>query len=269
MDIKEKFNGTPREILISSSMLLILALFRFMPGGVLDSVPYSGFFSALLSNSVSMMTLVGAGFPYNGYILGVLLVGVIASTAFLGKKSYSVHFLTTASLAFYGLFTLTITVIYPSVATDLEVLGLGVQVIFLGLAATETYKKVLNTDIFPHVAHRTGLTASVWQFVAGIALLSSFQFLSSYQAYQTATLGLLAVLGLLGLAMLYSAIELTFNTAEGFWTSMLFLSALMLASISTKSIVGALVPFGLMVILWMTKEKYGVEDHPFVRFTRR
>lgn len=268
MNIREKFRSTPREIVISSSILLIMALFRFLPGGVLDSVPYSGFFSALLSNSVSMVMLVGAGFPYNEYILGMLLAGVVASTVFYSKKSYSLHFLTTASLAFYGFFTLTIALIYPSVATDLEILGLGVQVIFLGLATTENYKNVLNTDIFPHVAHRTGLTASVWQFVAGIAFISSFQFLSSYQGYQPATLGFLTVLGFLGLAMLYSAVELTFNTAEGFWTSMLFLSALMLGSISTKSIVGALIPFGLMVILWMTKERYGVEDHPFDRFAR-
>lgn len=268
MDLKQKFRQTPREILLSSSILMIIAIFRFLPGGVLDSVPYSGFFSALFSNSLSVVTLVGAGFPFNEYILGLVIVGVVASTAFFGKESYSLHFLTTASLAFYGFFALAITLIYPSVATDTEILGLGTQVIFLGLATTQNYKNVLNTDLFPHIAHRTGLTASVWQFVAGIALLSSFQFLSNYQAYQPAALGLFAVLGFLGLAMLYSALELTFNTAEGFWMSMLFLSALMLGSISTKSIVGALVPFGLMVVLWMTKEKYGVEDHPFERFTR-
>lgn len=268
MDIKQKFKETPREILVSSSILLIIALFRFLPGGVLESAPYSGFFSALLSNSVSIVTLISAGFPYNEYLLGVTLVGVVASAFVFKEKAYSLHFLTTASLAFYGFLTLAIALIYPSMATDAEILGLGVQVIFLGLATTENYKNVLNTDSFPHIAHRTGLTASVWQFVAGIALLSSFQFLANFQTYQSATLGLFAVLGFLGLIMLYSAVELTFNTAEGFWMSMLFLSALMLGSISTKSVVGALVPFGLMVVLWMTKEKYGVEDHPFERFTR-
>ncbi|MFB6114676.1 MAG: hypothetical protein ABEK04_00145 [Candidatus Nanohalobium sp.] len=265
MDIREKLENYPREILISSGILLIMAVIQFVPDSIMLKLPYPGFFSALLSNTISAVTVMTAGFRYHDYILGVLLLTVVTSTFLYGKRSWPLHFLTTGVLAFYGVIFLALSIQYPGLATDSQILGLGVQVIFLGLAATETYKKVLNTDLFGQEVHRFGYAASLWQYVAGIGLLGAFQFLISYKSAETYVLGLFAVLGLAGVGMIYSAVELAFNSRQGFWLSLAFLSLLVLSSVATSSAVGAMVPFALMTVLWINRERYEVEKDPFAR----
>ncbi|MFB6174711.1 MAG: hypothetical protein ABEJ87_01900 [Candidatus Nanohalobium sp.] len=264
MNLEFDLEQYPREIIVSTCLLTVLGAMQFLPDGSLNFLPFKGFFQGLFANTVGFVSFVFSvsrlhiKLGYSGYVLGFLMLMVVLSTFAYRKSSWIVHFLATATVALYGFLALIMAFLFPALVPDVQVLGLGVQVIFIGLAATELYK-LLDSDDFEFEAFRSGYAAAVWQTVFGTAFLGFLQYVGDYQALGPVMTGVFVILGLLGIVMMFSAYELAINTRRGFYMSFGFLFLLFVAAIIAGSLLGVLVPFGLMILLWVNRKAYGVE----------
>lgn len=259
MEIPAFLQDHPREIKISTAIMAVLAWVQFTPINMFRALPAQEFFSGLFSNTVGFVVLMGTNFQYHRYVLGVALLTVVTATFLYGKRSWPLHFLASVSVAFYGFLTLAMSLVSPGLLSDTQVVGVGAQTVIMGLAATETYTKLLKTESFSPETRKYAYATASWLSIVGLSIIGAAGIFRQARYLRIDFIALYGSVALSGLLMIYAGYELVFYTKKGFWLSSFLLTGILVLSAMSGAVVGSLVPFGLLLILWMKREDFDIE----------
>jgi hypothetical protein len=251
---KAFLKDTRNEVLASTAVLGLWGLMLMIPNSVLKILPGMNFLSGLFSNFIGYMGMVAFNSPLTHYVVGLILLAVAAYPVVSRERGIVLQFLTSASVAVYGVFTLLYLIVEPTPLLRSQVLGMGLQIVAMGAAATELHRKVLQREKFSLQYDRDLYVSAFVQIFTAFGALTLLGFLMS-----PPRVSLLFPVGglLIAVCLVYSSVRLVEKSAHGFWGGILSLTALVLVSIILfRSKIAPIVFLFAMILIWEKKDLF-------------
>ncbi|MFB6180736.1 MAG: hypothetical protein ABEJ93_02565 [Candidatus Nanohalobium sp.] len=244
----------PWKVKFSTAVLGIFAVLQFIPsitGGGL----FIEFFSGLALNPVTLVTMASSQTMFSSVLLGALALSAAVSILFADEGSWIIQFLALGTVSFYGLVSIMLSP-WTGMLSNVQIFGLGVQTVFLGVAGLELYKAMKGSD-FGFEVHKYAYLAGLWLTVSGTRLVAAVQFLDVSKVSALTAYGFFAFIGAF---MIYSAVQLLMNSRHGFWNALAMLGVLLVVSIGSGALLGAVISFCSAILIWSNREDFGVEE---------
>jgi len=257
-----------KEVLTASAVFTLWGLMLGIPNDWIKAMPemLSGPVSGVFSNMLGYVTMKAFGVSMDHYLVGIMLLFVAVLPLAYRERGTALQFLISGTMSVYGFLALVHLIIQPIPLVSSQVLGMGFQTLVFGLVATELYRRVLGDGSFALNFDRGLYLSSFIMALTGVTSIALLSFV-----IHGPEMSLVYPVGgtLLGLMLIFSSLELLENSVLGIWSSMILLTALVLASlVLSQFIVPAIIFLSAEIIIWERKDEFGDIEAPISKFRK-